>query len=147
MLSAGGTASGYFLNYGEQKLLGVSAFFDADTRRNLGVEAETRWLNFHDSNDINATTYLAGARYYRDLGRFQPYAKGLVGFGHANLTFGLGQANSLVVAPGGGLDFLVNRRIHLRVVDLEYQRWPQAVFGSTSFDSVGISSGIRVRVF
>jgi hypothetical protein len=148
MLSAGGAASGFYLNYGEQKMLGVVAFIDADTRRHLGIEAETRWLEFHNTNDINATTYLAGVRYFRDFGRLQPYAKCLVGFGHANLAFRLGQANSLVIAPGGGLDFLLNRRIHFRLIDFEYQRWPQGVYDSApSFASVGISSGIRVRVF
>lgn len=148
MLSVGAAASGYTLNYGEQRFLGVSAFFDADTRRHLGAEAEVRSLEFHNTNDITATTYLAGARYFRDIGRFQIYAKGMVGFGHANLAFGLGQANSLVVAPGGGVDFILTRRIHLRLADIEYQRWPQAVYESTpAFASVGISSGIRIRVF
>jgi hypothetical protein len=148
MLSVGAAASGYTLNYGQQKLLGVSAFFDAETRRHLGAEAEVRSLEFHNTNDITATTYLAGARYFRDFGRFQIYAKGLVGFGHANLAFSLGQANSMVIAPGGGVDFILNRRVHLRLADFEYQRWPQAVYGSTpAFASVGISSGIRFRVF
>ena len=49
-LSAGGMASGYALDYGEQKLLGVSAFVDADTRRQIGVEGEARWLAFRQSN-------------------------------------------------------------------------------------------------
>jgi len=147
-LSAGGTASGYYLNYGEQKLLGVSAFVDADTRRHLSAEAEVRRLQFHNTNDITATTYLAGGRYFRNVARFQVYAKFLAGFGHANMDFGLAQANSMVIAPGGGVDFLLNRRVHFRLADFEYQRWPQAVYGSTpSFASTGISSGIRIRVF
>ena len=37
LLSVGGTASGYYVQYGETKLLGVSAFVDADTRRHFGV--------------------------------------------------------------------------------------------------------------
>ena len=32
-LSAGGTASGYFLQYGERKMLGATAFVDLDTIR------------------------------------------------------------------------------------------------------------------
>ena len=147
-LSVGVAASGYTLNYGEQKLLGGSVFFEADTRRHLSAEAEVRSLRFHNTKDISATTYLAGARYFRDFGRFQPYAKGLAGFGHANLAFSLGQANSLVIAPGGGVDFILNRQIHLRLSDFEYQLWPQAKFTSApAFHSIGISSGIRFRVF
>ena len=148
LLSAGGTASGYYLNYGEQKLLGASAFVEADTRRHIRVEAEARWLQFHQTNDINARTYLGGASYFRDYGRFQPYAKSLVGFGQANLAFGLGQAKSLVIAPGGGVDFRFTRRIRFRLADFEYQFWPQATYGTTpAFSSVGLSSGIRVRIF
>jgi hypothetical protein len=148
ILSAGATASGYSLNYGEQKLLGVTALVDAETRRHLGAEAEVRRLQFHNSNEIAATTYLAGGRYFTNAGRFQLYAKFMAGFGHASLEFNLAEANSLVIAPGGGVDFLLNRRVHLRLADFEYQRWPQAVYGSTpSFASSGISSGIRIRVF
>jgi hypothetical protein len=148
ILSAGGATSAYYLNYGEQKLLGFSAFFDADNRSHFAAEAEVRRLEFHQTNDVNATTYLAGVRYYINVGNFQPYAKGLAGFGHANLAFGLGQANSMVIAPGGGLDFFLNRSVHLRLADFEYQRWPQAVYGSIpTFASFGVSSGIRVRVF
>lgn len=148
MLSVGAAGSGYTLNYGQQKLLGVSAFLDADTRRHLGVEAEARRLQIHNTNGIIATTLLAGPRYFRDFGRFQIYGKGMIGFAHANLTFGLGQANSLVIAPGAGVDFLLKRRIHLRLADFEYQLWPQAVYGSTpAFQSIGISSGIRIRIF
>jgi len=147
-LSAGGTASGYYLNYGEQKLLGVTAFVDADTRRNLSAEAEVRQLQFHNTTGITATTYLAGGRYFRNVARFQIYAKFLAGFGHANLEFGLAQANSLVIAPGGGVDFMLNRRVHLRLADFEYQRWPQAVYGPTpSLASTGVSTGIRFRIF
>ena len=147
-LSVGVAASGFTLNYGEQKLLGGTVFLESDTRRHLSAEAEVRTLKFHDTNDISATTYLAGMRYFRDFGRFQPYAKGLAGFGHANLAFSLGQANSLVITPGGGVDFLLTRRIHLRLADFEYQLWPQAVYGTAAaFHSIGISSGIRFRVF
>jgi hypothetical protein len=46
-LSAGATASGYQVQYGEQKLLGVTALVDVDTRRRIGLEAEARWLLFH----------------------------------------------------------------------------------------------------
>jgi len=147
-LSVGVEASGYSLSYGDQKLLGGAVFFEADTRRHLSAEAEVRTLKFHDTNDISATTYLAGMRYFRDFGRFQPYAKGLAGFGHANMAFSLGQANSLLIAPGGGVDFLLTRHIHLRLADFEYQLWPQTAYGSApAFQSFGISSGIRFRVF
>jgi hypothetical protein len=64
-LSAGGALSGYYLNYGEQKLFGPSLFVDADTFRHFGVEGEARWLTFHRTNDEHAATYLVGPRYSR----------------------------------------------------------------------------------
>jgi hypothetical protein len=108
-LSAGGTVSGYVLGYGNVKVLGASAFVDVDTLRHFGFEGEARWLVFHlkaDQNgpaaDEHAATYMIGPRYSRNYGRFQPYAKALVGFGQFNYPYNLGTDNDLVVAPGGG---------------------------------------------
>jgi len=75
--------------------------------------------------------------------------KGLVGLGQFNYpqynSANLGRDNDLVVAPGGGLDFHLSHRIILRAADFEYQIWPQFHYGSMS--SVGVSTGIRVRIF
>jgi len=145
MLSAGATASGYYLQYGERKMLGVTGFVDADTRRRLGLEGEARWLVFRQTEDVHVSTYAIGPRYRMNIGRFQPYAKGLVGFGEFNYPYNYAHGSYLVVAPGGGIDFRLNRRIHLRLADFEYQYWPRFTFGAMS--SFGVSSGIRVRVF
>jgi hypothetical protein len=145
MLSAGATASGYYLQYGERKMLGVTGFVDADTKRRLGIEGEARWLVFHQTNDVHASTYTIGPRYHVNIGRFQPYAKGLVGIGEFNFPYNYAHGSYLVVTPGGGVDFSLNRRIHLRIADVEYQYWPQFTFGAMS--SFGVSSGVRVRIF
>jgi hypothetical protein len=144
-LSAGGTASGYYLQYGQRTLVGVSAFVDADTKRNLGIEAEGRWLEFHKTEDVHAETYSAGLRYHMNFQRFQPYVKGLVGFGDFNFPFSFAHGRYLVVTAGGGLDYRWTHRIHVRVADVEYQDWPQFTFGSMS--SVGVSTGLRVGIF
>lgn len=150
-LSAGGTASGYYLGYGEMKILGASAFVDADTLRHFGFEGEARWLVFHlkadqqgPAADEHATTYMAGPRYSRYYGRFQPYVKGLVGLGQFNYPYNYAKENDLVVAPGGGVDFRLTRRIRWRAVDFEYQFWPQFHYGLMS--SYGLSTGIRIKI-
>jgi hypothetical protein len=79
------------------------------------------------------------------FGRFQPYAKGLVGFGQFNYPYNQGQDTDLVIAPGGGVDFRLTRRVRLRLADFEYQFWPQFHYGALS--SYGVSSGVRVRIF
>jgi len=146
-ISAGVMGSGFYLQYGERKMLGIAAFVDADTRRRLGFEAEGRWLRFHlktDPADVNAATYLIGGRYHYDISRFQLYGKGLVGFGQIDLPYGLGKDSCLVIAPGAGVDYVLTRKIFWRV-DAEYQNWPQFRFGAMS--SFGVSTGIRFRVF
>jgi hypothetical protein len=144
-LSAGATGSGFYLDYGERKMLGISGFVDAGTRRHLGVEAEARFLEFHQTADVHAETYSIGPRYHLNVGRFQPYVKGLVGFGKFNFPYDLATGNYMVVTAGGGVDFRLKRRIYLRAADIEYQDWPQFTFGAMS--SFGVSTGIRVRIF
>lgn len=151
-LSVGGTASGYYLGYGELKIFGASAFVDADTLRRIGVEGEARWLKFHlkadqvgPGADERATTWLAGPRYHLNLGRFHPYVKTLFGLGQFNYPYNDGQDNDFVIAPGGGLDIRLSRRVSLRAADFEYQLWPQFHYGQMS--SFGLNSGIRVRIF
>ena len=139
-LSIGGSVSGYYLQYGEKNNLGVSGFVDADTIRRLGIEAEGRWLNLRQTNQIRADTYLAGPRYHFNVGRFQPYIKGLGGLGRFNFTYDYAHGTYFVIAPGAGLDYYVSPRWSVRV-DGEYQYWPQFTFGPMS--SGGISVGVR----
>jgi hypothetical protein len=152
-MSAGGAISGYELGYGQLKVVGATVFVDFDTMRHFGVEGEARWSDFHlpsdqkgPGADETASTYMAGLRYSRYVGRFQPYAKALVGFGQFNFPYNYAtQPGQLVVAPGGGTDFRLTRRVRWRVVDFEYQFWPQFQYGLMS--SVGVSTGVRVKIF
>ncbi|MGA3071917.1 MAG: hypothetical protein ABSD43_17050 [Terracidiphilus sp.] len=144
-LTVGATATGYSLDYGERKMLGVAAIADADTNRRIGIEAEAGWLIFRQTANVHTATYLIGPRCHLTFGRFQPYAKGLVGFGRFSYPYSLGQDKDLVIAPGGGVDFRLTRRVRLRLADFEYQYWPQFHFGALS--SFGVSSGVRVRIF
>jgi hypothetical protein len=143
-LSAGATASGFYLQYGERKMLGVSAFFDAETKHRIGIEGEARWLMFHQTDNVHATTYSIGARYHFNLRKFQPYAKGLVGIGEFNFPFNLATGSYLVVTAGGGVDYRLNRKIHLRLADFEYQYWPQFTYGAMT--STGVSAGLRYTI-
>jgi hypothetical protein len=145
-LSAGGMATGALLNYGERKMLGITAFADLETKRRIGIEGEARWLVFHQTANVNTTTYAIGPRYHLDIGRFQPYAKGLVGFGDFNFPYNLATGRYLVIAPGGGVDWHFSRRIRIRIVDAEYQIWPQFTYGGT-LSELSVSSGVRVNIF
>lgn len=145
MVAAGVMGSGYTLQYGDRKMLGIAAFADLESRRRLGAEIEARELRFHRTADVHASTYLAGARYRVNLGRFEPYAKALVGEGYFTFPYDYAHGHYLVIAPGGGLDIRLNRIVRIRAIDAEYQLWPQFTFGSMT--SAGISAGVRFRVF
>ncbi|HVN94516.1 MAG TPA: hypothetical protein VMT38_12515 [Terracidiphilus sp.] len=145
IVSAGAMGSGYYLQYGQQKIAGIAAIVDADTKRRFGIEAEGRWLEYHQTANVHAETYSIGARYHFDVDRCSPYAKGLVGFGDFNFPYNYAQGRYLVVTAGAGLDFHWTRRISIRAVDVEYQDWPNFTFGN--MNSFGVNAGLRVRIF
>lgn len=140
----GAGVSGYYLEYGVVKSLGITSLVDADSVRRWGVEGEGRWLEYHQTANIHAETYLAGPRYHFNIGRFQPYVKGLAGVGEFNFPYNYAHGSYFVVAPGGGVDYRLARRFSLRA-DVEYQYWPQFTFGAMS--SFGVSTGVRYRIF
>jgi hypothetical protein len=143
--------SGFTLQDGDRKLIGVTGFVDADTVRRLGIEAEGRWLEFHQTANVHVETYSIGGRYHFDVGRFQPYGKGLIGFGDFNYPYNLATGRFLVITAGGGVDYHLSHRIYIRAADFEYQNWPQFSYGSAadvgSMTSLGVSAGFRVRIF
>ena len=145
IVSAGAMGSGYSIQYGQRKMAGITGFVDLDTKRRFGIEAEGRWLEFHQTANVHAETFSAGGRYHFDVGRFEPYAKGLVGFGDFNFPYNYAYGRYVVVTAGGGLDFRWTRRITVRAVDFEYQDWPNFTFGN--MNSFGVNAGLRVRIF
>jgi len=146
-LSAGGSASGDYMQYGERKMVGINAFADMDGRHDFGIEAEASFVLFNQTANVNDTVYSIGPRYHLNPSRkMQPYAKALVGIGEFNFpSYGLAHGSYLVITPGAGVDLRLSRRIWFRAVDFEYQVWPQFTYGVMSNPS--ISTGIRVRIF
>jgi len=144
-ITAGATGTGSYLQYGERKMVGVTGFVDIDARNPFGVELEGRWIEWNQTANVHAETYSIGPRYHKNLGKLQPYAKGLLGYSDFSFPYHLATGKYLVVTAGGGLDYHLTRRIYLRAVDAEYQCWPQFTYGAMSTFSV--STGLRVRVF
>lgn len=146
MVSVGGMVSGFENNYGNRKLGGAGVFVDVDWNRHLGLEGEANWSFLHQRDQVKDSTYLGGPRYtFNGYRRFRPYVKALVGDGEFQFPFNYGHGSYLVVAPGGGVDFRLNRRVRLRLADFEYQYWPSFTFGSLS--NYGVSAGIKIRIF
>jgi outer membrane protein with beta-barrel domain len=146
-LSAGATGSFDTIQYGSRQMYGAGAFVDAETTGHFGLEAEGRWIEFPQQNDnVHAETYSIGGRYHWVLtNHWQPYVKGLIGFGSFNYAYNLGHDHDLIVTAGGGVDFRCTHRIYFRVADFEYQDWPEAYYGNlTPFN---VSAGLKVRIF
>lgn len=137
-LWVGGGVSDYYLQYGGSKIVGLTGFVDADTRRKLGIEAEGRWLDYRQTNNVHAETYLAGPRYHFNVNRFQPYVKGLAGLGKFNFPYNYATGKYFVIAAGGGADYFITPRLSVRG-DFEYQYWPQFTFGAMSAGGVSVN--------
>jgi hypothetical protein len=143
-VSAGVGYSAYQADYGQRVIDGAMVFVDVHPTWRYGVEGEARLLNMRTSEDVTESTYMVGPHVFLMQGRLRPYAKLLVGLGKINLPFNYGQGTFFAYAPGAGVDYTVSDRISLRLVDFEYQEWPQFTFGN--LHPYGVSAGIVIRI-
>ena len=122
-LKIGGGFSTADSDYGK-RFNGGAAYFDFDFLKHVGVTGEFHFVK--DNNDLYEKTYEVGGRYFREYGRFVPYAKVLYGRGvfnfpvnpdgfRANLAYNL-------IAAGIGTDYKVKPYLYVRA-DWEYQQW------------------------
>lgn len=149
-IAVGGTFSAYRLDYGDRLLMGAAGYIDASYTNHCGIEAEGQWLWLHQRDNVRESTYLIGPRFtLNGIGgtrkKFRPYVKFEVGAAHFHYPYRYATGNYLVLGPGGGIDYRVNSRIRLRLIDVEYQSWPQFTYGALS--SIGVSTGLRFRLF
>lgn len=144
--SVGITASAVNSGYGQQRLSGATLYVDGNLYRRVGFEAEARILGVHADQNLRQSTYLAGARFSARGYNVRPYTKLLAGVGFMTFPFNDAHGRYLVLAPGGGLDYRVRHSgLQLRVLDVEYQYWPQFTFGAMR--SWAISTGLSLRVW
>jgi hypothetical protein len=145
-VAVGGTVSGFRLDYGKRDLGGAGVFVDADLNDRIGLTGEANWLWLHQFADTHFSTYLAGPRLtFNNRGNFRPYIKGLVGGGLFNFPYNYAHGSYFVAAGGGGLDYHIAPRLRLRLVDFEYQYWPEFSFGAIK--PYGVSVGIQYQLF
>jgi len=145
-ISVGATFSAYESDYGQRLLGGGTLFVDANLYRRIGVEAEARMLRFHSDEDLRESTYMIGPKISTHGRNIRPYGKFLFGRSELNFPFNYAQGSYFAMAPGAGLDWRIGRgRILIRVLDFEYEFWPQFTYGA--LHPYGVSSGISVRVF
>jgi opacity protein-like surface antigen len=152
-LSVGGYFSYYNAGYASNKLTGLGAYVDWSPwmSGNVGIEGEGRWLVYGGSHGLSEYQYLVGPRYRFYLNdRYQPYAKMLVGAGELNFPYGLAHGSYFALAPGGGIDVVLNQHWKVRA-DYEYQFWPNSIgipgIATGSAKPNGVSVGFSYRLF
>jgi hypothetical protein len=144
-LAVGGEVSAFQVDYGQRVLGGAVLFADVNPTWRIGFEAEARYLRFNQSEDVTETTYLAGPRVMLKPGPLRPYVKFLVGVGNINLPFHDAHGSFLCYAPAAGVDYIVNDRVTVRLIDFEYQVWPDfSPYGE--LHPYGLSAGISFRL-
>ncbi|MDE1163327.1 MAG: hypothetical protein PW792_15495 [Acidobacteriaceae bacterium] len=143
--SAGVAVSAFHNPYGDRNLGGITAFGGLHLRSRVSIEAEARFLRFHTDEDVTQTHVLVGPSVtILRKPHLQPYAKFLVGGGYMTFPFHYATGSYFAMAPGAGLDIPLNSRITVRLIDVEYQFWPQFTYGN--LHPYGISSGISIRL-
>lgn len=158
-LSAGGIGSIFQPDYGPDNfvpesasnaLFGAGAYVDFGFRRYLQFEAEGRWLRFNQSASIYEDNYLIGPRIpIKKYGRWTPYGKALFGWGKMNFQDSFAYGRFADIALGGGVDYDLSPKLSLRVVDFEYQLWPNWTTGTASgtLKPYGASVGVAYKIF
>jgi hypothetical protein len=150
-LAGGVSFSRFQADYGENYLEGITGYVDANLTWRYGIEGEARYLVYHQLAQTNEITYLAGPRISFRPKRLRPYLKFLVGRGIFNYPYGYAQGKYFVMAPGGGVDFEVGR-LNVRLVDVEYQKWPNFGGPPTTYkfgtlSPYGVSFGVSYKFF
>ena len=145
-VSVGAFASGFESDYGKRRIGGYGAFADYSPTWRMGVEAEYRTLHFHEEAQVSQTTYLAGPKIGLSSRALSPYVKVLGGLGVFHFPYRYADGHYFVLAPGAGLEWrLGDGRARLRLIDFEYQEWPQFTYGN--LHPYGISAGISIRLW
>jgi hypothetical protein len=143
-IAVGAGASIFQTDYGKRDIAGLTAYADLNPTWRYGVEAEARFLRFRTSEDVTETNYLIGPRAALRFGPMRPYVKFLVGPGRITLPYYYAQGSFLTYAPGGGVEYMPNDRLIVRILDVEYQLWPGFPYGELR--PYGITAGISLRL-
>jgi Outer membrane protein beta-barrel domain len=133
---------------GPKRLYGAGAYVDVKLTRYVQFETECRWLRFNPYLDITQNNYLIGPRLPIERLRFRqatPYAKLLIGFGRMNFEYNAATGRFADLAYGGGVDVKLTKKISVRAIDFEFQKWPQWL--SSSLSPYGASVGIGYKIF
>ena len=124
---------------------GVSFWADYDFHKFLGVEAGGHLGGIVSRDDVGENSYLIGPRIIYRKRHLTGYGKLLAGRGTITDQLRNHSSTFNIYAFGGGLEYKVSRRLNLRAVDFELQKWPDFEPNTLSptVITVGLSYVIR----
>jgi len=97
------------------RLGGVGALVSYNWNRHYGVEAHMRFLNMNSWYGETQQDWLVGPRYTFLRGeKLRPYASFLVGAVKIQYPFQMGTGTSFTMAPGGGVEYRLSRKLAVR---------------------------------
>lgn len=144
-IQVGGGVTSLNTDYVPRATQGVSFWADYDFHKFLGVEAEGHLAGIISPDDIGENSYLIGPRILYRKRHLTAYGKLLVGRGTITDQVRNHSSTFNLYAFGGGLEYKVSRRLNLRAVDFEMQKWPDFEPNTLSptVITVGLSYVIR----
>jgi hypothetical protein len=115
-------------DYGQKGDKGLTIFGDYDIGLHWGAEAEYHYVSIATPDLVSENSFVIGPRFILRARHFKFYGKGMIGLGHFTVPYTPvntlpADETDLVVAGGGGVEYLIGHHITLRPVDVEYQRW------------------------
>jgi len=121
---------------------GMSVWVDGNLTPLLGLEAVGHFGVLISPSDYGENSFFVGPRIGIRRGRVQPYAKAMIGRGffvhdqpnHTSTT------SYLAYAFGAGVDYRISPSFNFRVVDADFQTWPN--FKPNGLTPYTISTGL-----
>jgi hypothetical protein len=128
-------------DYSNSIIGGGMIYGSYNASRYLGVEARTHYA--YKSNGEREFSIGGGYRFMLPVGRFEPFAGGLIGygnFGDGNPIVKVTQTNSFTISYLAGVDLHASRHFNVRLFEVESQVW--ANFQPNGLNPVAYSAGV-----
>lgn len=144
----GGEFSSFNPDYDpSSRVVGPGVFADFNLNDKIGIEGEARFMDWNGYGAQTQRNYLGGVKYrlYR-YDRFSLHAKFLIGGDWINYPNQIGNGSYFTYAPGGFVDYRVNRHWAVRG-DYEYHILPSAPGLANGYPSHGMTpNGFSIGV-
>ena len=126
-------------DYAQGTIRGFSAWADYDFSKHIGIEASAHFGEFITPGDVSENSYFIGPRFSYRRHRLTVYGKALIGRATITNLDTNGSSSFNAYAFGGGVEYRILRKINIRVLDFEQQKWPD--FGQNGLSPVALSIG------